>query len=70
MAKKDLKNKIATIIIEMERPFSLSGLFWVCKNYGISDKELILEVLEDLCDTGIVSYTEIDNDCWAYTPCA
>lgn len=70
MAERELKNKIADIIIKMDRPFSLSGLFYTCNTFGISDKDLILKVLEDLCDIGIINYTEIDNDCWAYTPCA
>ncbi len=70
MTEREIKNRIANIIISIEKPFSLSGLFYVCNDVGIVDRDLILEVLEDLCDAGIVSYTEINDDCWAYIPCA
>ena len=69
MSERDIKERIATIIIEIEKPFSLFGLFHVCKKAEITDEELILEVLEDLCDSGIVSYSEIQDQCWAYVPC-
>ena len=70
MNKEEIRDRVADLIIEIEKPFSISRLFFVCKNEGITDEELILEVLEDLCDAGFVSYSEIQDQCWAYVPCA
>lgn len=69
MSEKEIRERIAELIIEIEKPFSLAGLFFVCYKEGISNEDLILEVLEDLCDSGIVSYSEIQDQCWAYVPC-
>lgn len=69
MSEKEIRDQIAELIIEIEKPFSLEGLFFACKRRGISDQELILEVLEDLCDSGIIGYSEVQDQCWAYVPC-
>ena len=68
MAEREIKIKIARIIMQMDRPFSINGLIYVCEQKGITDVDLILEVLADLClcDAGVVSYSEITNDCWGY----
>jgi hypothetical protein len=67
MAEREIRNKIAKIIMNIEKPFSISGLLFVCRQNQINDVDLILEVLDDLCDAGLVSYSEIQDDCWAYT---
>ena len=69
MSERETIEKIANIIIEIEKPFSLLGLIHVCAQKGINDVDLILEVLDDLCESGIVNYSEIKDDCWAYVPC-
>lgn len=68
MPEKEIRKRVAELIIEIEKPFSLAGLFFVCYNEGICNENLILEVLEDLYDSGIVSYSEIQDQCWAYVP--
>lgn len=70
MSEREKKDRIAELIIEIEKPFSLAGLFFVCHKKGITDKDLVLEVLEELCDLGIINYSEIQDECWAYIPCS
>ncbi len=65
--KESVRAAIATTILNMERPFSISDLFNYCReNLSIYNEELILDVLEELCDIGAVDYSEIYDDCWAY----
>jgi hypothetical protein len=58
---------IRTEILNMQRPFRLSDLFIRLGRKGIDDQELIMQVLDDLRDAGLVKYSEIEDDCWAYT---
>lgn len=54
-------------ILGMERPFNVSDLFYrLKKECNVTNRALILEVLEDLCENDIISYSEIQDDCWAF----
>lgn len=66
MTQREARETIATTIINMEKPFTLTKLFAVCEAIGIVGQSLILEVLEELCDRGTVSYFEIRDDRWTY----
>ena len=58
---------IRRTILSMERPFNVSDLFYTLEeNHGITNRTLILEVLDELCESGIISYSEINDDCWAF----
>ncbi|MBO5054854.1 MAG: hypothetical protein J6C64_00660 [Lachnospiraceae bacterium] len=64
-----LKNKeivICNIILSMDRPFKISQLFDEMAGKGINDRDKILEVLDQLCDSGIIRYSEVEDDQWAY----
>ena len=71
MNQIEVKTDIATLILEMEKPFRLSDLFTRCEqNLNVHNRELILDVLDELCDCGAIEYSEINDDCWAFIPCA
>lgn len=54
-------------ILTMEQPFYLLELFKLLKTkYGIANRPLILKVLEELCESGTVKYSEVADDNWAY----
>jgi hypothetical protein len=66
MTERDIRKKIARLIIEIEKPFSIAGLLYVCRMAGIPEEDLVLDVLEELCDNGVVKYSEIRENCWAF----
>lgn len=58
---------IREVILGMERPFNVSDLFYKLDvKHEIRNRPLILEVLDELCDSGIIDYSEINDDCWAF----
>lgn len=61
------KQIIRDTILDMERPFLLSDLFDRLGKMGIKDRSFILTILDELVDEGLVLYSEILNDSWAYT---
>lgn len=71
MTEIELRTKIAKLILKMDKPFNLSDLFILCeKQFNVSSRKFILDILEELCDCGAVNYSEISDDCWAYLSCA
>ena len=62
-----MRKIIREAILDMERPFNISDLFYKLeKDHGICNRTLILGVLAELCDSGLISYSEINDDCWAF----
>lgn len=62
-----LRKIIRETILQMERPFNVSDLFYkLDSSYNIRNRTLILEVLDELCDSGAIDYSEINDDCWAF----
>ena len=54
-------------VLTMEQPFYLSELFKLLEvKYGITNRTLILKILEELCESGAVKYSEVSEDDWAY----
>lgn len=63
----DLQQTIRNVILSMERPFNLSDLFYTLReNYEIRNRVLVLWVLDELCENGMINYSEVNNDCWAF----
>ena len=63
----ELRTTIREAILSMERPFNISDLFYKLEaNHGIRNRPLILEILDELCDNGVIDYSEINDDCWAF----
>ena len=54
-------------ILIMEQPFCLSELFKLLEaKHGITNRPLTLKILEELCESGAVKYSEVADDDWAY----
>lgn len=67
MGNLEVRKIVRRTILQMERPFNVADLFYkLKKNYGIGDRALILEVLDELCENGIIDYSEVKHDCWAF----
>ena len=63
--------RIKDAILAIDKPFNKTDLFYYMKHkHGIDNRPLICEVLDDLCDNGILKYIEIENDCWAFVKSA
>ena len=67
MTEKEIRLEIARIIIGIKKPFSIVDLVNACAHLPLQDTDVIFEVLEQLCDAGLVSYSEIRDNCWAFT---
>lgn len=67
MSLNESRKVIKKTILEMERPFNVSDLFYRLDALGVKNRSLILEVLDELCDSGIIDYSEINDDCWAFS---
>lgn len=58
---------IRQTIRAMKVPFNLSDLFELLeKEYEIKDRQLILDILEEMCESGVIKYSEVVDDCWAF----
>ena len=67
MSINEQRTIIREVILGMERPFNVSDLFYkLNEKHGIRNRPLILEVLDELCDSGIIDYSEVNDDCWAF----
>lgn len=59
--------KIKDAILEIDKPFNKTDLFYYLKTYyNIDNQRLTCEVLDDLCENGILKYVEINDNCWAF----
>lgn len=53
--------QIRFTILEMEKPFCISDLFFRLEKDGFKDRELILQVLDELYDEGLVNYCKMNG---------
>ncbi len=61
-----LRTIIRQTILSMDRPFSLSDLFRRLEDeHQITNHRLIMTILEELCESGVIEYADID-DLWRY----
>ena len=67
MFLNDLSRIIKETILNMERPFNVSDLLYRLALKGVTNRTLILEVLDELCENELIDYSEINNDCWAFS---
>lgn len=58
---------IRQTVLTMDRPFNLSDLFHLLEaKYDIKNRQLILNIVEELCESGVVKYSEVIDDCWGF----
>ena len=61
------RRTIRKTILNMERPFNVVDLFYTLeKDHGILDRKLIMDILDEMCESGEISYSEIYDNCWAF----
>ena len=59
--EKSVRLKVRKAIIEMDKPFCIMNLLVFFEDKGITDTDLILSVLSDLYDEGIICYDEVEG---------
>ncbi|MBE5881545.1 MAG: hypothetical protein E7289_04475 [Lachnospiraceae bacterium] len=62
MSAMDIIVVINNTILSMDKPFKLSQLYSVLSAKGIEDKAMILDVLNQLYETGLVDRTDVEED--------
>ena len=61
------KQKIARFILDLEKSFKISELYKMLEENNISkDKEIILDVLDELYQNGLVDGKELEDSSWGY----
>lgn len=67
---ENIRSTIRQTILSLEKPFCIADLFIVLNSIGIKDRDLILEVLDELYDRGLVDYRRqegvVGNPKWAF----
>ena len=61
-----MSENIRSIILKIDKPFNKTDLFYIMSRHGIENHKLICDALDDLCESEIIRYVEIENDCWAF----
>lgn len=59
---KNIESLIKQIILDMDKPFKMSDLFNELAKHKIFDKTMILDTLDSLIDSGLVEYTDVQDD--------
>jgi len=62
----NLEMIICDIVLNMERPFKISQFLREVDRYGITNKDLALDILNQMCESGAVKYSEVEDDVWKY----
>lgn len=69
MDEVDQRRIVRAEILGMKKRFSRQDLFLKIRDkHGIKDRRLILSVLDQLCDTGAVTFSLAANSVWMFTP--
>lgn len=63
----EVRHKIMNFIIDIDEPFGLEKIIYICKRHDIDDIEAIKSTLEFLCEADIIKYSEKEK---GYIPCA
>lgn len=62
--------KIRQIILSMEKPFCIADLFDVLTEQEIENRDLILQILDELYNEGLIDYRRhdgiVDEPIWAF----
>ena len=53
-------------IIQMQGYFNLIDLYIKFEKMGIKNRVMIKKILDELCESGHIEYSEIENDVWAF----
>lgn len=62
-----ISTKIKDAILSIEVPFNKVDLIHILRaQYNIDNPVMTDEVLDNLCDNGLLRYTEINDNVWAF----
>ena len=50
----------------MKNPFSVYELLVITDSQQIKNRDFVLDVLNQLCESGIVKYYEVQDNIWKY----
>ena len=65
--KESASETIRNVIISLDEPFTkIDIIYLLMSKYGIENRLLIGEVLDNLCENQILRYVEIDTNRWAF----
>lgn len=68
---RDVRARIRRVILSAEEPFCTTDLFDDLDSEGITDRDLILEVLDELYDRGLIEYRHqasiVNDPQWAFS---
>lgn len=64
--KVNLELQICSIILSMKNPFSVYELLVRTDSQQIKNRDFVLDVLNQLCESGIVKYYEVQDNIWKY----
>lgn len=63
MGRKADREIVRFVILSMDKPFKISTLFEILRrDYQIKNQVLIVSVLDELLDTGLVKRSDMIND--------
>lgn len=58
---------IRQTILSMDKPFNMTDLFYLLEEeHGIFNRQLILNIVEEMCESGVIEYSEVIDDRWLY----
>lgn len=64
--KVNLELQICSIILSMKNSFSVYELLVRTDSQQIKNRDFVLDVLNQLCESGIVKYYEVQDNIWKY----
>lgn len=59
MGDNTTRIKLRNAILDMETPFCLTDLYYHMEKKGFTDRKMILQVLDELYDDGLIVYDRV-----------
>lgn len=61
------QSEVSQTILSIRGVFNLQDLFYLMKiNQDINARTLIMCVVDELCENGLIQYVEINDNCWGF----
>lgn len=61
MCEEVMRKKVREVIIKMQKPFCIENLLIRLERQKINDLDVILSVLDEMFEEGLILYDEVDN---------
>lgn len=67
MSQPTPRTIIRETILGAEKPFNLADLYYMLETrHNITDRQLAMDIMDELCESGVVKFQEIEKDVWAF----